>query len=73
MKVKFCRIFGDRLSEKLADFVEIFGTNFTKKQISWEFFRQISLEMDRFCTDLISMFKCFLTEIIICYFNDKAL
>ena len=36
-----------------------------------DFSGQISIEIDRFCADL--MFFFFLPEIIICYFNNKAL
>ena len=43
----------------MASFVKIF----------WE----ILLEIDRFWADLMSLFNLFLTEIIICYFNNKAL
>jgi len=44
-----------------------------KLLISWEFSGQISLEISQFCADLTSVFNVLLTEIIICYFNNKAL
>ena len=33
---------------------------------------QILLEIDQFCTDLMSTFNVSLTEIIICYFKNKV-
>ena len=44
-----------------------------KQLISQEFSRQILLEIDWFCTDLMSVCDVFLTEIIVCYFNNKVL
>ena len=35
--------------------------------------RQISLEIDQFCADQTSIFNVFLTEVIICSFNNKTL
>ena len=60
-KFKFWGIFRDR-------FAELFGANFAKKQsgkkgpISWEFSGQISLEIDRFYADLISVFFMFFSR-----------
>ena len=48
-----------------GNFVEIFRANFAEKQsvkkrlILWEFSGQISLDIDQFCTDLMSMFNVF--------------
>ena len=78
-KVKFRGIFKDRFTEKLANFAGIswkfLGLTSPKKiGKKWPNFpRQISLEINWFCTDLTSVFNVFLTEIIICYFNNKAL
>ena len=44
-----------------------------KRLILWLFSRQISLEIDRFCTDQTSIFNVFLTEVIICSFNNNML
>ena len=80
-KVKFCGIFRDQFTEKLADFVGIsreFRGKLHQKAISkkrpilWLFSRQISLESDRFCTDQTSIFNVFLTEVIICSFNNNT-
>ena len=63
-KVKFRRIFRDKIAEKSADFTGIFGANLAGKQsvkkqrILWLFSGQISLEIDRFCADKTSIFKC---------------
>ena len=66
-KVKFRRIFRE-IREKIGwyrgNFAEIFGTNFGEKQQVkkadfLEFSGQISLEIDRFCADLTSVFKVF--------------
>ena len=35
--------------------------------------RQISLEIDQFCADQTSIFNVFLTEVIICSFNNNTL
>ena len=44
-----------------------------KRPILLLFSRQISLEIDRFCTDQTSVFNVFLTEVIICSFNNNTL
>ena len=44
-----------------------------KRPILWLFSRQISLEIDRFCADQTSLFNVFLTEVIICSFNNNTL
>ena len=78
-KVKFCWIFRDKIAEKLANFAGIFGANLAgklsvkKQQILWLFSGQISLEIDRFCADQTSVFNVFLTEVIICSFNNNTL
>ena len=71
----FCRICRHKITEKSADFAGIFGANLAGKQsvkkrwILW--LRQISLGIDRFCADQTSVFNVFLTEVIICSFNNK--
>ena len=78
-KVKFCWIFRDKIAEKLANFAGIFGANLAgkqsvkKQQILWLFSGQISLEIDWFCADQTSVFNVFLTEVIICSFNNNML
>ena len=47
------------IGKKTEDFVVIFG--------------QILLEIDRFCADQTSVFNVFLTEVIICSFNNNTL
>ena len=44
-----------------------------KRPILWLFSRQISLEIDRFCSDQNIVFNVFLTEVIICSFNNNML
>ena len=44
-----------------------------KQPILWLFSRQISLEIDRFWADRTSIFNVFLTEVIICSFNNNTL
>ena len=44
-----------------------------KRPILWLFSTQISLEIDRFCADQTSIFNVFLTEVIICSFNNNML
>ena len=44
-----------------------------KRPILLLFSRQISPEIDRFCTDQTSVFNVFLTEVIICSFNNNTL
>ena len=78
-KSQICGIFRDKFTEKSTDFAGVFGANFTEKQsvkkptILWLFSRQISLEIDQFCADQISLFNVFLTEVIICSFNNNTL
>ena len=79
-KVKFCRIFGDKIAEKSVDFAGIFRANLAGKQsvkkwrILWLFSGQIWQEIDRFCADQTSVFNVFLTEDIInCSFNNNTL
>ena len=68
----------DKFAEKSADFVvilwEFSGQTIGKKQpILWLFSRQISLEINRFCADQTSVLNVFLTEVIICSFNNNML
>ena len=78
-KVKFRGIFRDKITENSADFAGIFGANLAGKQsvkkrwILWLFSGQILLEIDRFCIDQTSIFNVFITEVIICSFNDNTL
>ena len=72
-KSQISRIFRDR-------FAAILGANFTEKQSvkNGQFHgnflgKIILLEINQFCTDLMSVFNVFLTEIIIGNFNNKAL
>ena len=44
-----------------------------KWPILWLFSRQILLEIDWFCTDQTSVFNVYLTEVIICSFNNNML
>ena len=49
-------------------------SNIGKKQpILWLFSGQISLQIDRFCADETSVLNVFLTEVIICSFNNNML
>ena len=70
-KVKFCGIFRDKIAEKSVNFAGIFGANLgwkaisKKRRILWLFLGQISLEIDRVCTEKTSVFNVFLTEVII--------
>ena len=66
----FCGIFRDKIAEKSADFTGIFGANLAGKQsVKNSGFcgcsGQISLEIDRFCTNQTNIFNVFLTEVII--------
>ena len=73
--------FRDKLAKQSANFTVIlqeFSGQTSPKRIRkkrpilWLFSRQISLEIDQFCADQTSVFNVFLTEIIICSFNNKA-
>jgi len=76
-KVKFHGIFRDKIVEKSADFAGIAnlaGKQSVKKgRILGLFSGQISLEIDRFCSDQTSVFNVFLTEVIICSSNNNTL
>ena len=80
-KVKFRGIFRDKIAQKSADFMGIFGANLAgkqsvkRRQILWLFSGQILLEIDRFCSNQTSLFNVFLTEVIInfCSFNSNML
>ena len=62
-RANFAWVFGanftKKRSEKTVDFVGIFWANFTRNQ--------------SFCADQTSVFNVFLTEVIICSFNNKTL
>ena len=64
--------------EKSADFAELFEANYTEKQsvkkkhILWLFSGKILLGIDQFCADQTSIFNVFLTEVIICSFNNNT-
>ena len=58
------REIGEKIGWYRGNFAEIFGTNFAEKQqvktVDFvKFSGQISLEIDRFCADLTSVFKVF--------------
>ena len=59
--------------------LEFSRANFTEEQsvkkqwILWLFSGQISLAIDQFCADQTSTFNVFLTEVIICSFNNNML
>ena len=59
--------------------LEFSRANFTeeqavkKRRILWLLSGQISLAIDRFCADQTSAFNAFLTELIICSFNNNML
>ena len=78
-KIKFHGIFGDKIAERLVDFAGIFRANLAGKQSVkkrrnlWLFSGQISQQIDRFCADQTSVFNVFLTEVIICSFNNNTL
>ena len=72
----------DKFAEKLAYFVGFCGKFHGKLHrkaigkkwpILWLFSRQISLEIDQFSPDQTSVFNVFLTEVIICSFNNNTL
>ena len=44
-----------------------------KRRILWLFSGQISLAIDWFCADQTTAFNIFLTEVIICSFNNNML
>ena len=77
-KIKFHGIFGDNIAEKSVDFAGIFRANLAGKQSVkkrrnlWLFSGQISQQIDRFCADQTSVFNVFLTEVIICSFNNNT-
>ena len=73
-KAKFRGIFRDKFAENSANFVGISREFQVKKRlILWLFSTQISIEIDRFCADQTSVFNIFLTEVIICSFNNNTL
>ena len=64
---KICRFRGN-FQGKLA------GKQSVKKRRNlWLFSGQISQQIDRFCADQTSVFNVFLTEVIICSFNNNTL
>ena len=73
-KVKFRGIFGDKFVEKSTDFARIFKANFAENQsIKKGRFCGYFLEANRFSADQTSVFNVFLTEVIICSFNNNTL
>ena len=73
-KVKFRGIFGDKFVEKSTDFARIFKANFAENQsIKKGRFCGYFLEANRFSADQTSVFNVFLTEVIICSFNNNML
>ena len=64
----------DRSQKKKSNFARFLGTNSLKNRpILWLFSRQISLGINRLCADQTSVFNVFLTEVIICSFNNNTL
>ena len=63
-KVKFRGSFRSKLHQKAIG---------KKRPILGLFWRQISLEIDRFCADQTSIFNIFLTEVSICSFDNNTL
>ena len=78
-KSQISRDFEGRIRGKIGQFRGSFRGILHKKAIGkkrpilWLFSRQISLEIDRFCADQTSVFNVFLTEVIICSFNNNTL
>ena len=75
-KVKFRRILGTKSQKNRSISWEFSGQTWPeaigkKRRILWLFSGQISQEIDRFCADQTSVFNVFLTEDIICSFNNK--
>ena len=71
-EVKFREIFREKFTGKSANFTGNFRANFTKKQSvkNGQISRQILLEIDRCYADHTSVSNVFLTEVIICSFNN---
>ena len=64
----------DRSQKKKSNFAGFLGTNSRKNRpILWLFSRQISLGINRLYADQTSIFNVFLTEVIICSFNNNTL
>ena len=61
---RFRRSFRGKLSRKSIG---------QKRPILWLFSGKTSFEIDRFCADQTSVFNVFLTEVIICSFNNNTL
>ena len=78
-KVQFRGIFRDKFAEKSADFLGSFQGKLHRKAIGKKrpilslFSEKILLEIDWFCADQTSVFNIFLTEVIICSFNNNML
>ena len=81
-KVKFRGISGDKFAENRPIQREFRGSFWGKPKqkaivkkgpILWLFSWQISLEIDQFWADQTSIFNVFLTEVIICSFNNTLL
>ena len=78
-KSQISRVFYGQIGLFHGNFVGNFRANFAKKQslikglFLWLFSRQISLETNPVCTDQTSVFNVFLTEAVICSFNNNTL
>ena len=73
-KVKFHGIFGDKFVEKSTDFAASFKANLPENQsIKKGRICGYFLEANRFSADQTSIFNVFLTEVIICSFNNNML
>ena len=78
-QVKFRGTCRGKFAEKSTDFTGIFGANLAENQLVKKgrfcvyFSGKTWLGVDRFCADQTSIFNVFLTEVIICSFNNNTL
>ena len=80
-KSQISQDFEGQIHGKIVDFARIFGANLAKNQSVKKrpilchslFSGKTSLEIDWFCADQTSVFNVFLTEVIICCFNNSTL
>ena len=81
-KLNFAEFLGQncgKIGRFCRNFAGIFGANLAGKQsikkrwILWLFSGQISPEINWICTDQTSVFNVFLTEVVICSFNNNTL
>ena len=78
-KANFAGFLGTNSRKNRPISLEFSRANFTeeqavkKRRILWLLSGQISLAIDRFCADQTSAFNVFLTEVIICSFNNNML